>query len=137
MKDIDELLSNYEPGLPKNKPDVLKQTEEIEKKRVKLEENAKNQYLNEKIGITIENNGKRVNLTRGEVLSIFDSTRKEIEMLQKNAMKTNIELPSGESKYMDFFELSKTCQDLVDKVKVQNKLIENMKNQIKILKEES
>lgn len=137
LKDIDELLSNYEPGLPKNKPDVLKQTEEIEKKRVKLEENAKNQYLNEKIGITIENNGKRVNLTRGEVLSIFDSTRKEIEMLQKNAMKTNIELPSGESKYMDFFELSKTCQDLVDKVKVQNKLIENMKNQIKILKEES
>ena len=109
----------------------------MKKKRVKLEENAKNQYLNEKIGITIENNGKRVNLTRGEVLSIFDSTRKEIEMLQKNAMKTNIELPSGESKYMDFFELSKTCQDLVDKVKVQNKLIENMKNQIKILKEES
>ena len=31
-------------------------------------------------------------------------------MLKQNAMKANFELPSGENKYMDFFELSKTCE---------------------------
>ena len=31
MEDIDDLLNNYDAGLPKNKPEVLKQTEEIKK----------------------------------------------------------------------------------------------------------
>ena len=33
LEDIDEVLSNYDPGKPENKPDVLKQMEEITKKR--------------------------------------------------------------------------------------------------------
>jgi hypothetical protein len=33
MKDIDALLDNYEPGDPKNKPDVAEQLAEIDKKR--------------------------------------------------------------------------------------------------------
>jgi hypothetical protein len=33
LVDIDELLNNYDPGKPENKPDVLKQMEEITKKR--------------------------------------------------------------------------------------------------------
>ena len=33
MKDIDAMLDAYEPGDPKNKPDVLKQIQEIEEKR--------------------------------------------------------------------------------------------------------
>jgi hypothetical protein len=33
LEDIDELLNNYDPGKPENKPDVLKQMEEITKKR--------------------------------------------------------------------------------------------------------
>jgi glycosyltransferase involved in cell wall biosynthesis len=33
LEDIDEILGNYDPGKPENKPDVLKQMEEITKKR--------------------------------------------------------------------------------------------------------
>jgi glycosyltransferase involved in cell wall biosynthesis len=36
MRDIDKLLENYEPGLPKMKPDVLKQIKEIEAEREKM-----------------------------------------------------------------------------------------------------
>jgi len=33
MEDIDKLLKNYEPGRPENKPDVIKQLDEIKKQR--------------------------------------------------------------------------------------------------------
>lgn len=33
LEDIDHLLNNYEPGKPENKPDVIKQMEEINKNR--------------------------------------------------------------------------------------------------------
>jgi len=36
MRDIDGLLANYEPGLPKMKPDVLKQIKEIEAEREQM-----------------------------------------------------------------------------------------------------
>ena len=36
MKDIDELLNNYQPGKPENKPDVLKQIEHITRNREKM-----------------------------------------------------------------------------------------------------
>jgi len=36
MKDIDELLNNYQPGKPENKPDVLKQIEDITRNREKM-----------------------------------------------------------------------------------------------------
>ena len=137
LNDIDELLNNYEPGLPVHKPDVLKQTEEIEKKRKDMENNAKNEYLNYETGIIIENNGMRKNLKRGEVLNILESSKKEIEVLKQNAMKVNIEFPNGELKCLNFFELSNACEEFSNKIKVQNKLIDNMRNQIKTLKEES
>lgn len=137
LNEIDELLNNYEPGLPIHKPDVLKQTEEIEKKRKDMENNAKNEYLTQQTGIIIENNGVRKNLNRGEVLSILESSKKEIEVLKQNAMKVNIEFPNGELKCLDFFELSKACEEFSNKIKVQNKLLDNMRNQIKTLKEES
>ena len=33
VSNIDDVLINYEPGLPKNKPDVLEQTKQLEKAR--------------------------------------------------------------------------------------------------------
>ena len=38
MEDIDELLTNYEPGKPENKPDVIKQLAEIKISREKMME---------------------------------------------------------------------------------------------------
>jgi glycosyltransferase involved in cell wall biosynthesis len=39
MKDIDKLLAVYEPGKPENKPDVLKQMNELKEKREKAMQN--------------------------------------------------------------------------------------------------
>ncbi len=36
LKDIDELLKNYEPGMPNMKPDVLKQMADLEKERQEM-----------------------------------------------------------------------------------------------------
>jgi Cdc6-like AAA superfamily ATPase len=36
MEDINELLDNYEPGKPQNKPDVTKQLSEISKDREQM-----------------------------------------------------------------------------------------------------
>ena len=45
---IDELLKNYEPGLPKMKPDVLEQIIEIEERRRKdADQNYKNWLLSQ------------------------------------------------------------------------------------------
>jgi len=48
LKDIDALLSNYEPGSPTNKKDVLNQIEEIKQKREEAmkERNAQNSFAN-------------------------------------------------------------------------------------------
>ena len=45
LNDIDKLLDNYEPGLPKMKPDVLKQIAEIKKSRAEAIEKAQNQPI--------------------------------------------------------------------------------------------
>jgi len=43
LEDIDETLNNYHPGKPENKPDVLKQMEEITKKRELMQQQQQQQ----------------------------------------------------------------------------------------------
>ena len=45
MEDIDLLLENYEPGKPENKPDVLKQIDEIKVKREEMMVNHQKQQM--------------------------------------------------------------------------------------------
>ena len=44
MEDIDDLLKNYEPGRIENKPEVLKQIEELKVQREKMMQDQQNQY---------------------------------------------------------------------------------------------
>jgi glycosyltransferase involved in cell wall biosynthesis len=44
MEDIDDLLKNYEPGRIENKPEVLKQIEELKVQREKMIQDQQNQY---------------------------------------------------------------------------------------------
>jgi glycosyltransferase involved in cell wall biosynthesis len=44
MRDIDKLLDDYEPGRPENKPDVLKQMDELQKQREVLLNQKRNEY---------------------------------------------------------------------------------------------
>jgi glycosyltransferase involved in cell wall biosynthesis len=69
MEDIDKLLEMYEPGRPENKPDVLKQLDEIKLKREEMMKehqqkmfeyndtmNKVNQYYNQQLGQNILGN---------------------------------------------------------------------------------
>ena len=45
LNKIDDLLQNYEPGRPENKPEVLKQIQEITEKRKKMQEEHQRQQM--------------------------------------------------------------------------------------------
>jgi len=86
MSEIDALLARYEPGLPKMKPDVLKQIKEIEDKRDKMmkEEMAKMQQQQGDGPIMVQRPGQGpVALTNQEILAIINQHRQEIEHLTK------------------------------------------------------
>jgi glycosyltransferase involved in cell wall biosynthesis len=90
MQDIETLLSKYEPGLPKMKPDVLKQIKEIEEERKKMmEEEMKKQQANGPI--VIQRPGEPpVQLSQQDVVNIIQQQQIRINELQKqleNSMK--------------------------------------------------
>lgn len=82
MEEIDELLENYEPGRPINKPEVIKQTAEIKKKRAAMEEKLKEEFKNQTTGITLDYKGvKGKDLTRTEVLDVIKTLSADVRRL--------------------------------------------------------
>jgi len=51
MEDVDATLSDYEPGRPENKPDVMKQIEEMKKKREEMIASHRQQQMKQQIPI--------------------------------------------------------------------------------------
>ena len=62
LNDIDQILEDYKPGLPENKPDVIQQTKEISKKREEMMENMK-PVLSFK-----QNDGKTIQMNKQQIL---------------------------------------------------------------------
>ena len=82
-KDMDIVLRDYAPGDPSNKPDVLKQTKEIEEKRRKMENerNAQqNQLSQDNAPIVIQEPGKPpVTLKSGDVIKLINGLRDKLK----------------------------------------------------------
>ena len=84
MEDIDGLLDKYEDGLPKNKPEVIKQTQEIREKREKMQEEITQKELNAHTGIIINvENGEKKNLTKQEVVNLLTDLQNKVSELSK------------------------------------------------------
>lgn len=81
MDHIGKLLENYEPGLPKMKPDVLVQIAEIEKERDKqMEEMKKNMFA----PIVIQRPGEQpIQLSQQDVVNIMQQQQNAINQLQQ------------------------------------------------------
>ena len=87
LEDIDSELKEYTPGAPINKPDVLKQTKEIEEKRKKKKWN-KNDNNNKKI-IHPEKTTRRLQepgkppvvLKTQDVIRLINGLREEMKQL--------------------------------------------------------
>ena len=78
-EEIDELLNNYEPGNPSNKPDVLKQMKEIEERRKKMLEDSKN----ESGKIILNQNGNHIELNNQQIVQIMQQQQQKIDELNK------------------------------------------------------
>ena len=85
LKDIDEKLKRYEPGEPKNKPDVLKQLKEIEETRA-LQMKESGQIPPQKI--MLQRPGETpVELSIEDVLKILQSQQDHIKSLLETVQK--------------------------------------------------
>ena len=78
-EEIDDLLKNYEPGDPINKPDVLKQIKEIEETRKKMLEDSKNGSGK----IILNQNGNHIELNNQQIVEIMQQQQKKIDELNK------------------------------------------------------
>ena len=82
MEDIEELLSNYEPGEPKMKPEVLKQTKQLEESRRKMAE--EQQAKGGSNPIVMQSDGKEpVPLTNEQIVELLQNQHNEIETLKR------------------------------------------------------
>lgn len=85
LNKIDALLNDYEPGDPKMKPDVLKQTKEIEEEREREKQQMmQSQMQNSMTTIVMSKNGEPPKqLSQGEVLEVITQQRDAIDTLMK------------------------------------------------------
>jgi glycosyltransferase involved in cell wall biosynthesis len=89
-EEIEELLENYEPGLPKYKPDVLKQTAEIEEQR-----KSQMQQMNNQQKIMFKGpDGKSKPLTNEEIVALIQKQQQQLHETNKimQAMNNQIQI---------------------------------------------
>ncbi len=97
MNDIDKILQSYTAGSPKNKPDVLKQMEEISEERKKME--LANQQ-GASIMIDVSGQGKR-KLSPQEIITTLTQQQNQIKFLiqkvkelENHVLQTQLQLAS-------------------------------------------
>ena len=117
MNKIEKFLKRYEPGQPKYKPDVLKQTQEIKEKREKeMQERIKSSST----GVVIQqSNGEKKMLTTEDVQQLLSNYQN-----QSNEMKKMIQDISFENRLLKEknSELEKKLHDFREKEKKSTKM---------------
>jgi glycosyltransferase involved in cell wall biosynthesis len=111
LEDIDELLKNYEPGDPSNKPDVLKQIKEIEEERKKM---VKNNTNNGNGKIILNQNGNQIELNNEQIVSILKNQQENIEQLNKVIELKNKEIESLKEKLQNFSDTNNKISEIRD-----------------------
>ena len=90
MKDIDKLLSKYDPGLPNMKPDVLKQMKEIEANRDKMIKEAMDKQNNGPIMMNEPGKEPKA-LNNREVVQIIENQQGQLKNMQNAINSLNNE----------------------------------------------
>ena len=98
LNKIDKLLKNYEPGDPKNKPDVLKQIKEIEAERKKMAEQNANNNGNGNGKIILNQDGKQIELNNEQIVGLLKNQQENIQQLHKQISEKNNQLILLENK---------------------------------------
>ena len=115
MYEIENLLKNYEPGEPKNKPDVLKQIKEIEEERKKM---ALAQQNNSNNGgkIVINQDGKNIELNNNQIVEILQKQQQQLQIFSKLLQEKDSiinNLNSDILKYKEIIDKFKNISNLI------------------------
>ena len=89
MHDIDKLLENYEPGLPKMKPDVLEQIIVIKKQREELIKREEEKLLNGPILLDKGDGNPPVKLNSQEIIKFIQAQKSDITNLSNEIKRLN------------------------------------------------
>jgi hypothetical protein len=91
LRDIDDLLKHYEPGLPKMKPDVLKQMKEIEAEREKMVQEEM-EKMRKNSPIMLQRPGQDpVQLSNQDIVTMIQDQQKTIgQLTNKNGEYENM-----------------------------------------------
>lgn len=139
MNTIDKLLQNYDPGHPKNKPDVLKQIKEIEEERRKMAmEHQQRQREQGEGKIVLNQNGQNIELNNQQIVQIMQKQQEQLQQFSKLLRDKDEEIKQLQD------EISKSSLKEITKVEVKDennfsninskldkliKLVENSKNE--------
>ena len=119
MNTIDELLKNYKPGDPENKPDVLKQIKEIEEERRKMIQ--QQQQGNGKI--ILNQNGKQIELNNEQIVQIMQQQQEQLQKFSNLLQEKDKMIEQLQNKDEDSFINNKLNNKLTNKIEELNKLI--------------
>jgi glycosyltransferase involved in cell wall biosynthesis len=122
MRDIDALLDKYEPGLPKMKPDVLVQIEQIKKERDDMIKRENEKMQNGPILMQQGDGKPPIQLTSGQVVSIIQ----QLQQTNANLTQQNTELQNALNQLQRIVQTMGNTQNESNKMpasQVPNKLI--------------
>lgn len=104
MEDIEELLKDYEPGRPEMKPDVLKQTKELEEERRQKMEQMMSQQ-NEKLMVHCPD-GQVREVPPTEMKNIILNQQNDIKLLMKRVKELEEQLKNIEQMPTNIIDVS-------------------------------
>jgi len=114
MNTIESLLKTYEPGHPKNKPDVLIQIKQLEEERAKMHQREQNNSGK----IILNQNGEQVELTNQQVVQVLHQQQEQM------------------TKYMKELDIkNKLLQELLNKTKESESRIKELEAKLKMTEE--
>jgi len=141
LRDIDNLLANYEPGLPKMKPDVLKQMKEIEAEREQMLKDEM-EKLKKNAPIMLQRPGQDpIELSNQEVVNMIQESQKQsAQLTQKCSEYENMIMVLQKQlieKTKTIQELSKNKGITVSEVQPSsNKKTEELENMVTMLQKQ-
>jgi glycosyltransferase involved in cell wall biosynthesis len=141
LRDIDGLLENYEPGLPKMKPDVLKQIKEIEAEREQMLKDEMEKLKNN-APIMLQRPGQEpIQLSNQQVVNMIQEHQKQISLLgEKCGQYENMIVVLQKQlveKTKSLHELSKSKGITVSEVPTKsNPKVEDLENMVTMLQKQ-
>jgi hypothetical protein len=115
---MDAILETYEPGKPEMKPDVIKQTKELEQTLIRMQEQQQQHQQQQQNGTTeapailMHQEGKEpVALTSDQVLNIIQTQQSEIKTLTARISLLEAEKIKSESMLYNLVSVNAECTE--------------------------